>query len=281
MRIAVTGATGFIGRHVVARLARERVTIVCVGRDRGRWSGIGTFVEMAIEDAQDDAFERLGRPDAVVHLAWNGLPNYRSLHHFETELPHQYTFLKKLFDGGLTRLTGVGTCFEYGMQDGALDEGMDALPTNPYGFAKNALRQQLEHLNASGGGELTWARLFYVWGEDQAAGSLYPSLCSAVSRGEAVFDMSHGEQLRDYMHVEAVADCIVRLALEAPGAGVVNICSGRPVSVRRLVECWIAENNWKIRLNLGERPYPDYEPLAFWGDRKKMNRCLAQPRTVT
>ena len=96
-----------------------------------------------------------------------------------------------------------------------------------------------------------------------------------------MFGMSHGEQLRDYMHVEAVADCIVRLALEAPGAGVVNICSGRPVSVRRMVESWVAENNWKIRLNLGERPYPDYEPLAFWGDANKMNRCLAQPPTAS
>ena len=48
--------------------------------------------------------------------------------------------------------------------------------------------------------------------------------------------------------------------------GAVNICSGKPISVRRLVEQWLDENNYKIELNLGHYPYPDYEPMAFWGE---------------
>jgi nucleoside-diphosphate-sugar epimerase len=151
---------------------------------------------------------------------------------------------------------------------------MAPAPGNPYGLAKDVLRQQLEYLASASGVELTWARLFYMWGERQAASSLYPLLAAAVQRGDRTFDMSGGEQLRDFLPVSAVADYLVRLSLRSKGAGVVNICSGRPISVRRLVEGWIAANGWNISLNLGRYPYPDYEPMAFWGDAQKLNRCL-------
>jgi dTDP-6-deoxy-L-talose 4-dehydrogenase (NAD+) len=274
MKVAVTGATGFIGGHVADRLDAQGVSYVASGRDAGKWRSGVPFLAMDASNPPSDVFERLERPDVLIHLAWGGLPNYRSLHHFETEMPRQYALLKRLVDAGLRHLVVVGTCFEYGMRDGALSEAMAPAPGNPYGLAKDVLRQQLEYLASASGVELTWARLFYMWGERQAASSLYPLLAAAVQRGDRTFDMSGGEQLRDFLPVSAVADYLVRLSLRSKGAGVVNICSGRPISVRRLVEGWIAANGWNISLNLGRYPYPDYEPMAFWGDAQKLNRCL-------
>lgn len=86
--------------------------------------------------------------------------------------------------------------------------------------------------------------------------------------------MSGGEQLRDYLPVTEVALKLVALALQPADHGVLNLCSGQPVSVRSLVEGWIAENNWAIELELGHLPYPDHEPMAFWGDRRKLNAVL-------
>jgi dTDP-6-deoxy-L-talose 4-dehydrogenase (NAD+) len=71
-----------------------------------------------------------------------------------------------------------------------------------------------------------------------------------------------------------VAKSIVSLAIGNRDDGIVNICSGRPISVRKLVEDWITENEWSIELNLGHYPYPNYEPMAFWGERQKLDRCL-------
>ena len=79
--------------------------------------------------------------------------------------------------------------------------------------------------------------------------------------------MSGGEQLRDFMHVQKVAYQIVKLALSGKETGTLNICSGSPISVRRLVERWMIDNGWNIQLNLGYYPYPDYEPMAFWGEK--------------
>jgi nucleoside-diphosphate-sugar epimerase len=259
MKLAVTGATGFVGGHVLARLDAQGASYVASGRDPAKSRSGAPFVSLDLANPPADAFERLDRPEVLIHLAWGGLPNYRSRQHFETELPRQYAFLKRMVDAGLRHLVVVGTCFEYGMRDGPLSESMAPAPANPYGLAKDTLRRQLEYL---------------VWGERQAAGSLYSLLSAAVERRERTFDMSGGEQLRDYLPVGAVADYLVRLSTRGDGAGVVNICSGRPISVRRLVEGWIAENKWEISLNLGKYPYPDYEPMAFWGCAEKLKTCL-------
>ncbi len=271
MKAAVTGATGFIGRHVVAALAAAGAETVEVGRSVEG----ANAVRLDIHDAPADAFVKMGSPDVVIHLAWAGLPNYKSLHHFEDELPAQYRFLSGLVRSGLKRLVVTGTCFEYGMQPGALSEDMTAVPTNPYGFAKDSLRRQLQYLKAAQPFDLVWARLFYMYGEGQAANSLLPQLQTAVARGDASFNMSGGEQLRDYLPVSEIARILVALAHSDRDCGVVNVCSGKPVSVRSFVESWLAERGGAIALNRGHYPYPDYEPMAFWGDRTKLQSILS------
>jgi dTDP-6-deoxy-L-talose 4-dehydrogenase (NAD+) len=285
LKVAVTGATGFIGRHVVAELTRRGIDPILLCRSRTTAPPALSqyaIVECDLHASPLGLFEETGMPDCVIHLAWAGLPNYQSRHHFEEELPAQYRFLKSLVTQGLTHLVVTGTCFEYGMQSGSLHENLDANPANPYGFAKNQLRLQLEYLQKSVPFNFTWARLFYLYGDGQAVDSLLPQLKLAVERGDAAFNMSAGEQLRDYVSVTQAAEYLVGLALNRQNNGVVNVCSGSPISVRRLVERWIAENGWSISLNLGHYPYSDYEPMAFWGDRRKLDRCLAaQPSPAT
>jgi len=278
VKIAVTGATGFIGRHVLAQLqAHSALDIVIVSRqehvDGLNKSGF-QWVTIDVGDAPADAFERMGRPDVLIHLAWGGLPNYASLHHFERELPAQYQFLKGLVQSGLKKVLVTGTCFEYGMQSGALVEGALTTPTNPYGFAKDALRKQLELLQRDQHFQLVWARMFYLYGDGQAANSLLPQLRRAVEQGAVVFNMSAGDQLRDYMPVEDAAKCITSLAVNEDAPAIINVCSGKPVSVRSMVEQWLHKFGWEMKLNLGCYPYSVHEPMAFWGDCGTLNRYL-------
>lgn len=270
MKVAVTGACGFVGRHVLAELARRHVEVIAtakpgVNRDRPAVAN-ARWVTLDIGQPPERCLGALGEPDVLIHLAWAGLPNYRFLHHFETELPLQYRFLAGLVREGLPSLVTVGTCFEYGLQYGPLAAGIETRPTNPYGFAKDTLRKQLQHLKMFHSFNLTWARLFYMHGEGQPETSLFAMLKKAVAAGQPVFKMSGGEQLRDYLPVTEVARRLVDLAVDPRDRGPVNICSGTPISVRRLVEGWIKEYGWKIELQLGQLPYPDYEPMAFWGD---------------
>jgi dTDP-6-deoxy-L-talose 4-dehydrogenase (NAD+) len=273
--IAITGATGFIGRHVLAHAAAQGLDVVAVTRapaparqDNVRW------VSLDIASAPDKAFDLLGRPDVLIHLAWGGLPNYRSRRHFEVELPTHYGFLRQIVEAGLPSLVVAGTCLEYGLRDGALVEAHPSAPVTPYGFAKDALRQQLEYLQCDHAFNLAWARLFYMHGDGQAPTSLLSQLRAAVERGDRSFAMSRGEQLRDYLSVTDVARNLMALALSGKDVGTVNVCSGMPRSVRGLVEQWLHDHNWNIALELGSYPYPDYEPIAFWGTRTKLDRVL-------
>ena len=277
MKIAVTGASGFIGRHVLSVLQDYNVEIVAVAREASRLGILHEAVRivgMNIAHPPHDCFEQLGCPDILIHLAWDGLPNYKSLHHFETELPLQFHFLKSMIEAGLPSLLVTGTCFEYGMQSGPLNEGLITRPINPYGFAKDVLRCQLQYLQELVPFNLTWARLFYLYGEGQAESSLLSQLKRAVQRGDKVFDMSGGEQLRDYLAIDEASNYLVKLAILGRNNETVNVCSGKPISVRKLVEGWLEKNGWSFDLNLGHFSYPDYEPIAFWGDREKLDQCL-------
>jgi nucleoside-diphosphate-sugar epimerase len=277
VKIAVTGASGFVGRHVMHELARHKVDVVAVTRDAkrlGDLSGRFSVIEADIGSASQSQLLQLATCDVLIHLAWDGLPHYGSLHHFEIELPKQYQFLKQLIVGGLKTLVIAGTCFEYGLQSGELTEDLVPVPINSYGYAKDSLRRQLEFLLTEHHSNFTWARLFYTYGEGQPATSVYSQLKSAVLRGERQFDMSGGQQLRDYLPVTEVAKYLVALGMLCRPMGIVNICSGRPVSVIRQVEDWIASNNWDIRPNPGVHPYPAYEPMAFWGSNAKLSMAL-------
>lgn len=276
MKIAVTGGSGFIGGHLLAELATGDDELVSVGRTRPPSLPPGIrHVTLDLSTAGASSFDAIGRPDLLVHLAWDGLPNYRSLHHFETELPRQYLVLRTLVEAGLPAMLVTGTCYEYGMVDGELAEDRAPAPANPYAWAKAALLRQLQFLQASHPFSLTWARLFYMWGGGQAPTSLYPLLHAAAARGDAAFPMSAGEQLRDYLPIGEVVSLLAALARRADDDGAVNICSGKPVSIRTLVERWIAEEGLAIAPALGRYPYPDYEPLAFWGATAKRRSVLA------
>jgi dTDP-6-deoxy-L-talose 4-dehydrogenase (NAD+) len=199
-----------------------------------------------------------------------------SLDHFEVHLRQQYEFIKALIVAGLPRVVCAGTCLEYGNHSGQLNEVLDTRPITPYGFAKDALRRQLQFLAREMPFELTWARLFYMYGDGQPTTSLYPQLKAALSNGDSSFAMSSGEQLRDYLPVESVSKLLVALALCGMHAEIVNVCSGTPISVRSLVEKWLRESERKIELHFGKFDLPAYEPLAFWGSNALLRSVLGE-----
>jgi dTDP-6-deoxy-L-talose 4-dehydrogenase (NAD+) len=277
MKVLVTGATGFIGNYVVEELLRHNCSVIASSSNQQKaeqapWFNKVTYIsfDFASFDPAVNYFRFFNEPDLMIHLAWEGLPNYKSSFHEEINLPRHLALVSNLIKNGLNDLTVTGTCFEYGMLEGCLSEDMSTFPTNPYGKAKDTLRKELELLRTSHPFVFKWARLFYMYGKGQNPNSLLSQLDKSLAIGEPVFNMSGGEQIRDFLPVEKVAVNIVRIALQQKVTGVINCCSGEPVTVKAFVENYLDKQNQKITLNLGFYPYPDYEPMRFWGDITKL-----------
>jgi len=281
MKVLVTGATGFIGSYVVKELLKQRCHVIATSRnlDKARsykWFSQVEYIPCDLNIMQENFLQFFQQPDLLIHLAWEGLPNYKDLFHLEKNLFFNYRFLKNMLEHGLKYLVVTGTCFEYGMQSGALSEDMETKPDNTYGLAKDTLRKFLEQLQKRIDFELKWVRLFYMYGKGQSSNSILSLLERALEKGETSFNMSGGEQLRDYLPVGKVAEYIVNIAMQNKVIGIINCCSGNPISIRKLVEKYLKEKQKNIHLNLGYYPYPDYEPMAFWGDGDKLNEVLSE-----
>lgn len=275
MTVLVTGATGFVGRHLVAALLARGCRVRALARDADKarqlpWFDAVEFRALDVHAPQLDVAALVDGVDALAHLAWPGLPNYQALFHLEHNLMADYRFIKAVVEAGVSQVLVTGTCFEYGMQSGPLGEEIEARPSNPYGLAKHSLHLFLQALQQQLPFSLQWARLFYLHGPGQNPKSLLAALDRAIDAGDEVFNMSGGEQLRDYLAIEAAAGYLAALLEQRGFSGVVNCSSGRPIAVRSLVEQRIAQRGAAIRLNLGHYPYPDYEPMAFWGLNQRL-----------
>jgi len=266
-QVIVTGATGFIGQNLVPLLLSNKYQVIVVTRDSARikqfdWANNVRIVELDIHSCNIDMDVEPGT--GLIHLAWQGLPNYNAAFHFEENLPHNYRFIQSLVLSGVNQVLTTGTCAEFGFKTGSIASNAITLPENSYAFAKDSLRKQLEFFSKDYQFCLQWARLYYMYGPGQNPQSIIPQLDAAIDNNEDIFNMSGGEQLRDYLSIEAVVQQLFNLYKKNQN-GVFNICSGNPISVRSLVEDRIKERGSTIKPNFGYYPYPDSETMSFWG----------------
>jgi dTDP-6-deoxy-L-talose 4-dehydrogenase (NAD+) len=279
VRVLVTGASGFVGNHVVRELltCRHDVVATCNNPEKAQtynWFDKVTYIHQDLKAEVDDYFAFFEQPDRLIHLAWEGLPDYKSFIHLESNLLWNWLFIRNMVEHGLRDVTAIGTCLEYGLQDGKLAEDIEPRPTTAYGLAKDCLRRFIEQLAATIDFTFKWVRLFYLYGEGQNPKAILPQLDQALISGQEQFNMSKGDQVRDYLPVENVARNIVKIALQDKVTGIINCCSGLPITIKQLVENHLNRQGKSIKLNTGYYSCLDYEPESFWGDTKKLNIIL-------
>ena len=276
MNILLTGGSGFIGKYLIPRLLNQGHNVFLVIRNPNNLKFFDTnnklhFIVSDLSDF-DKVFNIPGILfDVLIHLAWEKVRDCNSSIHLKKNFPHSKNFVLQAIKHGIKHLIISGTCLEYGMREGELSEHFESNPITNYAISKNMLREYIEKLKITNNFIFQWVRIFYVYGEGQDKDTILGQLDHAIDKGDEVFNMSIGNQLRDYLPVEVVADNLCLLLNNPDTEGIVNCCSGNPISILDLVKKRCCEKKINIPLNPGFFDIPKYEPLNFWGDATKID----------
>lgn len=284
MRVLVTGVTGFIG----ARFARELAAaghdvhgLALPGDEAPRLAELGSSVSLhrgALADgAAVGAALRASRPEAVVHLAWYAAPGkYLQADENVALIGESLALAEAATRAGCKRFVGVGTCFEYDLERGVLSETSPCRPHTLYAACKLAVYDVLRSYLPARGVSFAWARPFFLYGPGEPAGRLVPAVLRPLLGG-GIAEVTTGEQIRDFLHVDDAARALVTI-LEGAATDVVNIGSGVPVRVREVVAAAARACGAEDRVRYGAVPQRPGDPPIVCADASKLRALGFTPR---
>lgn len=272
-KILVTGANGYIGRNVVRTLLDLGQDVTAVDLNNNLVDPRAKKLDLNVLEDNNYTFESLGEPEICIHLAWRDGFVHNSPNHIKY-LPNHYDFINKLVEGGLKQAVVMGSMHEVGYYEGAVDENIANNPSSLYGVAKNALRQSLEILSQNKDFILQWIRGFYIYGDDRYNHSIFTKILQKYDAGEKTFPLNSGKNKYDFIKIDDLALEIALVARQQDVSGIINCCTGKPVSLKDKVEEFVQENSLDINFNYGAFPDRVYDSPIIYGNSEKINKIL-------
>ncbi len=272
-KILVTGAGGYIGKHVVKELLDNGHQVLASDFNFDNIDKRAQYIDYPIFSKDDNIYDNLGRPDVCLHLAWKNGFIHNADSHME-DLSNHYIFIKKMVDSGLKHITVMGSMHEIGYWQGAVDENTPTNPLSLYGIAKNSLRQSIWSIVKDKDIVFQWIRAYYILGDDLNNNSLFSKIVQMEQEGQEIIGLNSGKNKYDFIDVRDLAQQISAVSTQDKINGIINCCSGVPVSLGQKVEEFIKTNNLKIKPKYGVFPDRPYDSPAIWGDNTKIAKIM-------
>ena len=280
MRLFITGATGFIGRHLLYHLATVRDVEVAVLASPGHEADLADHrvIPGRLEDLASWKQSLIDwKPDACIHLAWYAEPGkYLYSNQNVALLQQSLDLMQTLIEAKCESVVMVGTCAEYDTSAGYLQETGATKPDTIYATAKLALALMAERMAQDAGIHFAWARMFYLYGPEEDQRRLVPALINALLQGER-FATTKGEQVRDYVHVADAARALWQL-VQGGHSGIYNISSGYPATIHDLIMTVADLLDARELVDIGAMPYRQWEPMFICGDNSRLRATGWEPQ---
>lgn len=268
MKIAVTGADGYIGRHVTEAAYVAGHTVVRIGRrPESSVKTEGEYVQCDVlyHAASPELYKMIGCPDALIHLAWSDGFSHNVSSHMDN-LPAHFHFISNMIDNGCANINVMGSMHEVGYHEGEIRADTPCNPFSLYGIAKNALRQACEVYSRDKKISFKWLRGFYITGDDEHSHSIFSRILQLARAGAKTFPFTHGTNKYDFIDVHELACQIVQAAVQREVTGIIHVCSGKPIALKDRVKNFISEHKLSIRPDFGAYPDRSYDSPELFGD---------------
>jgi nucleoside-diphosphate-sugar epimerase len=287
VKVLLTGASGFIGRHALDALLKRGHEVHAVSR-RPRPLPAGAIAHEA-DLLAPGAAEQLVRelqPTHLLHLAWYALPgSFWSAPENERWIDASLRLLRVFGEAGGRRAVIAGTCAEYAWgeeplreQDNAQGPATALEPATLYGACKHATYVAAEAVARQLGVSLAWGRIFFLYGPGEDPARLVHSVARSLLASEQV-PTTDGLQLRDFMHVRDVARAFVAL-LSGDVQGAVNVASGEAIAVGELVRLIAHETGGIERVRFGALERRAGEPERIVADVERLRHTVGFTPTI-
>lgn len=268
MRILITGANGYLGQGIVKKILNRGFEVIAMDLELGSVDERAKKIEGNIFKIEE-YYDNFGKIDILLHLAWkNGF--IHNDHSHIIDLPHHYSFFEKMVSYGIKQLAVLGTMHEVGFYEGCINENTSTHPQSLYGISKDALRNATKLLCEKNNVCFQWIRGYYIVGNTGHGSSIFSKIVQAEERGEKAFPFTMGQNQWDFIDYDVFCKQIAAIISQNKINGVINACSGYPEKLADRVERFIADNQYKIKLNYGAYPDRPYDSKAVWGDNKKI-----------
>lgn len=272
MKIAVTGANGFLGRGLVKQLLDNNLEVVAISRNIDGLDARAELIQKNVFEMKDPYLE-MKKPNVVLHLAWIDGFNHNANGHVDNLADH-FHFLEKVFSSPVDMVSVMGTAHEIGFFEGAVQSTTPTNPSNFYGIAKNALRQLVEELASKNNKKYQWLRAFYIIDNDPSGQSIFSKIIQANDRGDKLFPFVDGKNQFDFLPYNEFSSYVAKTVSQLDITGIINIASGYPQSIGSVMENFIEGNKLDIKLDYGRFPTRKYDSKAIWGDSSKLDSII-------
>lgn len=275
-RVLVTGASGFLGRHIVRRLASSDAQVFAGVRHTCARADQSLALDITDTSSVEDAL-KLVRPTHIINCAAYGVDQRRQDYAaaFAVNVKGATDLVKAAANAGASRVIHIGTCSEYASSDNPIPEDAPQRPHNLYALSKAAGTLAALEAGARVGIDVVVLRPFGLWGPGEPDFRIIPQVVAACQT-RVPLALTECDVVRDYSFVADAADWIVRAALADSVAHgtIVNIGTGRPVLLRDFVTAVASRLGGLELMELGKRPQRPNEPKSVVANVMRLERLI-------